>query len=141
MVNVTVCYDTLYWECQTERRLTHHFDPKPTFSCPSEPLCTLTNTLPPTNHNPVSTPHQPEAPQTMPHTPKPYNNMLGLDGKLKPEELEHRHKNRLCLVCGSGNHCTSECPTSKWGHATELQVAEELEVTPSKEIESKKSEN
>ena len=75
------------------------------------------------------------------HTPKPYNNMLGLDGKLKPEELERRHKNRLCLVCGSGNHCASECPTSKWGCATELQVAEEPEVTPREEIESEKSEN
>ncbi len=75
------------------------------------------------------------------HTPKPYDNMLGLDGKLKPEELEHRHKSRLCLVCGSGNHRASECPTSKWGHATELQVAEESEVTPREEIESEKSEN
>ena len=77
----------------------------------------------------------------MPHTLKPYNNMLGLDGKLKPEELKHRHKNRLCLVCGSGNHCASECPTSKLGHATELQVTEESEGTPREEMESKKSEN
>ena len=141
MVNVTVCYDALYWECQIEQRLTHHFDPKPAFSHPSEPLHTLTNTLPPTNHNSVSTLHQPEAPRTMLHTLKPSNNMLGLDGKLKLEELEHRHKNRLCLVCGSGNHHASECPTSKWGHATKLQVAEELEVTPREEIESEKSEN
>src|SRR5258708_10082240 len=57
----------------------------------------------------------------MPCTRKPYNNVLGLDGKLKLEELECRHKNRLCLVCGSGNHCASECPASKWGCATELQ--------------------
>src|SRR5258708_33549068 len=141
MVNVTVCYNALYWECQTEQRLTCHFDPKPTFSCPSKPLCTPTNTLLPTNRNSTSTLHQPEAPQTMPHTLKPYDNVLGLDGKLKPEGLEHRHKNRLCLVCGSGNHCASECPTSKQGHATELQVAEELEVTPREERESKKSEN
>ena len=77
----------------------------------------------------------------MPHTLKPYDNMLGLDGKLKLEELEHRCKGRLCLVCGSGNHCASECPTSKWGRATELKVAEDSEVTPREEIESKKSEN
>ena len=77
----------------------------------------------------------------MPHTPKPYNNVLGLDGKLKPEELEHRHKNRLCLVYGSGNHHASECPTSKWGCATKLQVTEELEGTPREEMESEKLEN
>ena len=141
MVNVTVHYNALYWEHQTEQRLTCCFDPKPTFSCPSEPLHTPTNTLPPTNRNSMSTLHQPEAPQTMPHTLKLYNNVLGLDGKLKPEELEHRHKNRLCLVCGSGNHHTSECPASKQGCATKLQVAEESEVTPREEIESEKSEN
>src|SRR5258708_36771361 len=141
MVNITVHYNTLYWERQTKQRLTRHFDPKPAFSHPSKPLCTPTNTLPPTNHNSMSTPRQPEAPRTMPHTPKPYDNMLGLDGKLKPEELEHRRKGRLCLVCGSGNHHASECPTSKQGCATKLQVAEDSEVTPREEIESKKSEN
>src|SRR5258708_21779137 len=141
MVNVTVHYDALYWECQSERRLTRHFDPKPTLSCPSEPLRTPTNTLLPTNRNSVSTPHQPEAPQSTPCTPKPYNNVLGLDGKLKLEELERRRKGRLCLVCGSGNHRASECTTSKWGCATELQVAEDSEVTPREEIESEKSEN
>src|SRR5260221_3303812 len=141
MVNVTVCYDALYWERQTKRRLTCCFDPKPALSRPSEPLCTLTNTLPPTNHNSVSTPRQPEAPRSTPRTPKPYDNVLGLDGKLKLEELEHRRKGRLCLVCGSGNHHASECPTSKWGCATELQVAEDSEVTPREEIESEKLEN
>src|SRR5260221_14190450 len=90
MVNITVRYDTLYWECQTERRLTRRFDPKPALSRPSKPLRTPTNTLPPTNCNSVSTPCQPEAPQSTPRTPKPYDNVLGLDGKLKPEELEHR---------------------------------------------------
>src|SRR5258708_22931852 len=83
MVNVTVCYDALYWERQTERRLTRRFDPKPALSRPSKPLRTLTNTSPPTNRNSVSTLHQPEAPQSTPCTPKPYDNVLGLDGKLK----------------------------------------------------------
>src|SRR5258708_12940757 len=69
MVNITVHYDTLYWEHQTKQRLTHCFDPKPTFSCPSEPLHTLTNTLPPTNHTSFSTLSHPQPPQTMPHTP------------------------------------------------------------------------
>ncbi len=71
--------------------------------------------------------------------------MLGLDGKLKLEELEHRHKNKLCLVCSSGNHQANECPTSKQGQAMELQVAGELENVLREETgrvtESEKSEN
>src|SRR5258708_27227607 len=101
------------------------FDPKTTLPCPSEPPRTPTTNLLPTNCNSATTPHQPEASRTTPCTPKPYDNVLGLDGKLKPEELEHRHKNKLCLVCGSGNHWASECPTSKRGLATELQVGGE----------------
>src|SRR5260221_3072898 len=141
MVNVTVRYDALYWACRTERRLTCRFEPKPALSRPSKPLHTPTKTLLPTNRNSVSTPCQPEAPRSTLRTPKPYDNVLGLDGKLKPEELQCRHKGRLCLVCDSGNHCASECPTSKWGCATKLQVAEDSEVTPREEIESEKSEN
>src|SRR5258708_654856 len=121
------------------------FEPKTILSHPSEPPHSLTTILPPTNHNSATTPCQPGVSQTTPHTPKPYDNVLGLDGKLKPEELECRHKNKLCLVCGSSNHQANECPTSKQGHATELQVGEELENVPREEtvgvMESEKSEN
>ncbi len=145
MVNVTVCYNALYWEWQAEWRLNHHFDPQTTLSCPSEPPHTPTTILPSTNCNSATTPCQPEVSQTTLHTLKPYNNVLGLDGKLKPEELEHWHKNKLCLVCSSGNHWASECPTSKQGHAMELQVGEESENAPREEMvgvtESEKSEN
>src|SRR5258706_610976 len=112
MVNVTVCYDALYWEQQAEQRLNHHFEPKTTLTHPSEPLCTPITTLPSTNCNSATTLCQPEASQTMPHTLKPYN-ILGLDGKLKPEELEHQHKNKLCIVCGSSNHWAGKCPAPK----------------------------
>src|SRR5258708_34389338 len=115
MVNVTVCYDALYWEQQAKRRLNHHFDPKTTLACPSESLCTLITFLPSTNCNSATTPHQPEASQTTLCTLKPYDNILGLDGKLKPEELECRHKNKLCIVCSSGNHWQSKCPATKKG--------------------------
>src|SRR5258705_3152937 len=121
--------------------MNHQFNLKTILLRPSKPPCTLTTNILPTNHNSTTTPCQPEAPQTTPHTLKPYDNMLGLDGKLKLEELERRCKGRLCLVCGSGNHHASECPTSKWGHATKLQVAEDSEVTPREEIESEKLEN
>src|SRR5258708_6165044 len=104
MVNVMVCYDALYWEQQAEQRLNCCFNPKTTLAHPSESLHTLITFLPSTNHNSTTTPHQPEASQTMPHTLKPYDNILGLDGKLKPEELECQHKNKLCIVCSSGNH-------------------------------------
>src|SRR5258708_3441408 len=105
--------------------MNHWFDPKTILPHPSKPPRTPTTNLLPTNCNSATTPHQPEASRTTPCTPKPYDNVLGLDGKLKPEELEHRHKNKLCLVCGSGNHWASECPTSKRGWATELQVGGE----------------
>src|SRR5260221_6922148 len=96
------------------------FKPKTTLSHPSEPPHTPTTILPPTTCNSTTTPRQPEVSQTTPCTPKPYDNVLGLDGKLKPEELEHQHKNKLCLVCSSGNHWANKCPTSKQGHATAM---------------------
>jgi len=110
MVNVTVHYDALHWERQAKRRMNHQFDPKTILPCPSEPPCTLTTNLLPTNCNSATTPCQPKTSRTTPHTPKPYDNVLGLDGKLKPEELEHRHKNKLCLVCSSGNHWANGTP-------------------------------
>src|SRR5258708_35987244 len=115
MVNVTVCYDALHWEQQAKQSMSCWFDPKTILLHPSEPPCTPTTNLLPTNRNSATTPHQPETSRTTPCTLKPYDNMLGLDGKLKPEELEHRHKNKLCLVCSSGSHQANECPTSKQG--------------------------
>src|SRR5258706_12396033 len=110
MVNVTVCYDAMHWEQQAKQRMNHRFDPKTIPPRPSKPPCTPTTNLLPTNHNSATTPHQPETSQTTPRTPKPYDNMLGLDGKLKLEELECRHKNKLCLVCGAGNHLLVNAP-------------------------------
>ncbi len=145
MVNVTVHYDTLHWEWQAKWRMNHWFDPKTILLRPSKPPCTPTTNLLPTNCNSATTPCQPETSQTTPCTLKPYDNVLGLDGKLKPEELECRHKNKLCLVCGSGNHQANECPTSKQGWAMELQVGGEPENVLREETgrvtESEKLEN
>src|SRR5258707_11597513 len=122
-----------------------HFDPKTTPPHPSEPPHPPTTNLLPSNCNSATNPRQPKTSRTTPRTQKPYDNMLGLDGKLKLEELECRHKNRLCLVCGSGNHWANECPTSKQGRATELQVVGEPENVLREETggvtESEKSEN
>jgi hypothetical protein len=39
-------------------------------------------------------------------------NLLGPDGKLKPEERQRRMDNNLCLRCGKTGHMVNECPTS-----------------------------
>ena len=38
-------------------------------------------------------------------------NLLGLDGKLKPEERQRRMDNKLCLRCGKPGHTVNDCPT------------------------------
>ena len=42
------------------------------------------------------------------------SDVLGPDGKLKPEERQRRMDNKLCLRCGEAGHVVSDCPrTSK----------------------------
>ena len=88
MVSATVHYNALYWERQAERKLSQHFDSKNTFSCPSEPPHTLTTIPPPTNHTSTNTQCQNKGPRTTQRTPRPYDDILGTDGRLKPEELD-----------------------------------------------------
>jgi hypothetical protein len=38
-------------------------------------------------------------------------NLLGPDGKLKPEERQRRLDNKLCLRCGKPGHTANDCPT------------------------------
>src|SRR5258708_15188352 len=102
MVNVTVCYDALHWEQQAERRMNHQFDPKTTLPHPSEPPRTPTTNLLPTNRNSATTPRQPETSRTTPHTPKPYDNVLGFDGKLNPPQLEPKHTKSIFLLTAPG---------------------------------------
>ncbi len=37
-------------------------------------------------------------------------NLLGPDGKLKPEERQRRMDNKLCLRCGKAGHMVPDCP-------------------------------
>ena len=56
-------------------------------------------------------------PATTPSTPATPNkstiaNLLGPDGKLKPEERQRRMDNNLCLRCGKTGHMVNDCPVS-----------------------------
>ncbi|TBU53189.1 hypothetical protein BD310DRAFT_792505, partial [Dichomitus squalens] len=42
--------------------------------------------------------------------PKPYADKLRKDGKLTPEERQHRLAGDLCLFCGGAGHSTNTCP-------------------------------
>ena len=47
--------------------------------------------------------------------PKPSPDLtgkLGKDGKLTPQECQHRMDNSLCLFCGKTGHIAKECPKS-----------------------------
>src|SRR5882724_11986786 len=37
---------------------------------------------------------------------------LGKDGKLTPQERQHRLDNKLCLFCGTSRHVAKDCPKS-----------------------------
>jgi len=40
------------------------------------------------------------------------SDLLGPDGKLKPEERQQRMDNNLCLCCGKSGHIVPNCPTT-----------------------------
>jgi len=41
---------------------------------------------------------------------KSISDVLGPDGKLKPEERQRRFDNKLCLRCGDAGHIVPDCP-------------------------------
>ncbi len=44
--------------------------------------------------------------------PNSISNLLGPDGKLKPEERQHRMDNNLCLRCSQSGHMVPDCKTN-----------------------------
>jgi len=70
-------------------------------------------------NNPQSKNKDQKKPQSAANTSNPGNkanisDMLGPDGKLKPEERQRRLDNNLCLRCAKAGHKVNECPvTSK----------------------------
>ena len=56
---------------------------------------------------------KPATTSTTPATPDKNSiaNLLGPDGKLKPEERQRRMDNKLCLRCGKPGHTVNDCPT------------------------------
>jgi Domain of unknown function (DUF4939)/Zinc knuckle len=69
-------------------------------------------------------------------------NLLGADGKLKPEERQRRMDNRLCLRCGGSGHMANDCPrTSKpiaKGRATTTAPPKKEAKVPAKPLEAAK---
>ena len=54
------------------------------------------------------------ATSSAPAKPNPISELLGPDGKLKPEERKRRMDQNLCLRCGGSGHTVHDCPqTSK----------------------------
>ena len=53
---------------------------------------------------------------------------LGKDGKLTPQEHQHRMDNSLCLFCRKTGHIAKECPKSTaiaaWARATVTELQE-----------------
>ena len=118
LVQVTQCYDNLYWERMEEHKFTHRKDFRPTTSSswPSDPWTPIT---------PFWTPQQPPYPsqQNTPWVPQPH---IGPDGKLKPEEANRHHENNLCLMCGKADHKITACPSATRVRAAILQETEAL---------------
>ncbi len=109
LVQVTQCYDNLYWERQEERRLARLKDNK---------LAASMHLRAPT------TPNQP--------TNQAHECVLGPDSKLKLEEWKHHCENHLCMICSKANHGTAMCPAATRGHAA---ILEELQETPDRALE------
>src|SRR5258707_9260176 len=114
LVLVTQRYDNLYWERQEEHKLAHQQDNK---------LMTYTNSWGPNTSNPPST-------QTN-------DCMLGLDGKLKPEEWKCHKENNLCMMCGKPGHTMPTCPAAMRGRAVNLQEQPDMPNTAQEEQEAK----
>ena len=116
LVLVTQWYDNLYWERQEECKLVHQQDNK---------LTTYTNSWGQNTPNPPST-------QTNDH-------VLGLDGKLKPEEQKHHRENNLYMMCRKLGHTMPTCPVAMRGRAVNLQEQLDMPSTAQEEQEAKES--
>src|SRR5258708_26759605 len=98
LVLVTQQYDNLYWERQEERKRGHQRDNKQLMN---------TNPWGPNSTNPPAT--------------RVNKQILGPDGKLKPEEHKRHRENNLCMMCGKPGHTTPACPTAMRGRVANLQ--------------------
>src|SRR5260370_2015500 len=107
LVLVTQRYNNLYWERQEEHKLACQWDNKP---------MTYVNSWGPNTSNPPST-------QTNDH-------MLGLDGKLKPEECKCHKENNLCMMCGKLGHPTPPSPPPMTDQTLNLPHHPDIPTTP-----------
>src|SRR5258708_11312304 len=100
-------FDNLYWERQEEQKLARSRDNRLTGG---PTLKTLTS----------GGGQQPNCTNDKTHSP---------DGKLKPEERKHHHKNNLCAICSRGDHKVVVCTMYAKGRASHLRT-EETQTPP-----------
>jgi hypothetical protein len=141
--------DISYWELQNEER----YRPASTSSHTHTPRSSATPSstpAPSANRSQPSTPKPAPKPASKATMPSPSASQdkkdeiaknLGPNGKLLPEEKEHRRKNNLCLICGSSKHFLDNCPSKKpQAKAAQLvTVEEDAAEGASSEVESSDS--
>ena len=98
LVCTTQCFNTLYWERQDKWKLARARDSRLTGT-------PLQKTMTPGGGQ------QNNCANNKTHRP---------DGKLRPEERKHHHKNNLCVICSKGDHKASSCTMYAKGQASQL---------------------
>src|SRR6266850_2107832 len=63
---------------------------------------------------------------------------LGKDGKLMPQERQHRLDNKLCLFCGTSGHVAKDCPKSTSASSKARASSTEQDKSASTSSDSKK---
>src|SRR6266436_3784653 len=107
LVQVTICHDNLYWECQDEHKQARQQQP------------------------PRNTTGQPQSDQP-PDCPNEQH--LNVRGRLKDEERRRCHNNNLCLFCGKSDHTITKCPAAATkGQAAALPTKTPTETPASEE--------
>src|SRR6266436_2443131 len=107
LVQVTICHDNLYWECQDECKQARQQQP------------------------PQNTTGQPWSDQP-PDCPNEQH--LNVRGRLKDEEQCQRCDNNLCLFCRKSNHTIAKCPAAAMkGQVATLPAKTPTETSTSKE--------
>lgn len=140
--------DQRYWERQSEisreKKASTPVPPKPSTS-DNRPASTASSSSNNNNNNNQQSKKdqkKPQASSTSTSSGVKANSIadvLGPDGKLKPEERKRRMDNNLCLRCGYSGHMASDCPRTSKTPAQARAATAAPEATPVPESESGKA--